>query len=389
MSNEVTTTSNKPVRLIDEWRADVNRMSDQFRLALPSHIPVERFVRVVMTALQNNPKLMACTKQSFFNAAVKCAQDGLLPDGREAAIVPFGEEDEGDGRGRSRADLAGYMPMVHGIRKKVRNSGEIKDLHAHVVYEGDDFAYELGDEPFIKHVPKPGGRVGRKITYAYSIAVFNDGTLSRDVMPIQEIEDIRKKFSRSKKGPWSVPESYPEMCIKTAVKHHSKSLPMSTDLDRLMHRDDDLYDFKGAADQRTPVASVARPRSIAHAFDVFAADESAAEAETDGDVKGLQTETTSDSAPTNESGTAAAQSQTPDAAEGEDHGSSSSSGAAATASEGQSAAASFTDPIRAAEQRGRADRARGMNIKAVPPEWREKDKTALANAWIKGWNSGG
>ena len=69
MSNEVTTTSNKPVRLIDEWRESVNRMSDQFKMALPAHIPVERFTRVVMTALQNNPKLMACSKQSFFNAA--------------------------------------------------------------------------------------------------------------------------------------------------------------------------------------------------------------------------------------------------------------------------------------------------------------------------------
>jgi recombination protein RecT len=389
MSNEVTTTSNKPVRLIDEWRGDVHRMENQFKMALPAHIPAERFVRVLITALQNNPKLMLCTKQSFFNACMKCAQDGLLPDGREAAIVPFGEDDEGDGRGRTRGDLAGYMPMVYGIRKKVRNSGEIKELEAHAVYEGDDFAYELGDEPFVKHRPKGGGRT-RKITHVYSIAVFNDGSKSRDVMPIEEVEEIRKKYSRAKKGPWSVPESYSEMAIKTVVKHHSKSLPMSTDLDRVMHRDDALYDFGGAADRREPVRAAARPKSIAQAFDAFAADEipageSVDDEAADGVVKGLQTETASDSAPSNQQETDREQ-KTPDAAQVGDQPA--STGAAATADQQSAAAPSqFVDPIRAAEQRGRADHAKGMTRKAVPPEFRTADKTALANAWIKGWDS--
>jgi recombination protein RecT len=379
-----TTTGGKAVRLVDEWRADLGRMEGQFKLALPAHIPVERFLRVCMTALQNNQKLLACSRQSFFNAAMKCAQDGLLPDGREAAIVPFGEEDDGQGGGRSRSDLAGYMPMVHGIRKKVRNSGEMKDLHAHVVYAGDDFAYQLGDDPFVKHIPKPGGRVGRKITHVYSIAVFNDGTLSRDVMPIEEVEDIRKKFSRSKKGPWSVPESYPEMCIKTVVKHHAKSLPMSTDLDRVMHRDDALYDFAGAADRREPVQAPPRPASIASAFDIFASDESAVDAEGGGAVKDLPDATTSDSAASNQQETeqerTADRQVTPDASAG------AADAASSTAKSSSAAPTSFVDPIRAAEQRGREDHARGMTRKAVPPEFRTNDKTALANAWIKGWD---
>jgi hypothetical protein len=63
--------------------------------------------------------------------------------------------------------------------------------------------------------------------------------------------------------------------------------------------------------------------------------------------------------------------------------------AAADASREPAAAASFVDPIAAAEQRGRTDRGKGMSIKAVPPEFRTADKTALAAAWIKGWNSGG
>jgi recombination protein RecT len=383
MSNEVTTATNKPVRLIDEWRDSVNRMSDQFKMALPAHIPVERFIRVVLTALQNNQKLMACTKQSFFNAAVRCAQDGLLPDGREAAIVPFGEEDAEDGRGRTRSDMAGYMPMVAGIRKKVRNSGEIKDWNAAVVYQGEPFEFELGDEPFIRHKKMRGGRVGRQIEWAYSVVTFKDDTKSRDVMPIEEIEDIRKKFSRSKKGPWSVPESYPEMCIKTVVKHHAKSLPMSTDLDRLLHADDALYDFRGAADKQERVAPPPRPTSLQNAFDVFAADEPVDKQneslKSEADAAAPQNESETESSTNQEHATAETNTAPREAA------ASDSAAGAATDPSPDAAPTNqlFTDPIEAARQRGIADRKRGVQKRAVPPEYR--DRQAVATAWQRGW----
>src|SRR5215831_21161121 len=120
-----TTTSQVPAPLT-QFRRDLTSMESQFAMALPAHIPVERFTRVVMTAVQNNMKLLRCTRQSLFNACMKAAQDGLLPDGREGAIVPFGDDEEG-GRGRRGAPVptASWMPMIAGIRKKARNSGEI------------------------------------------------------------------------------------------------------------------------------------------------------------------------------------------------------------------------------------------------------------------------
>jgi recombination protein RecT len=245
-------------------------MESQFKMALPAHIPVERFVRVIMTAVQNTPKLLACDRQSFFNACMKAAQDGLLPDGREGAIVPFGDDDEDGGRRRSDGAKATWMPMIAGLRKIARNSGEIDTWDVHLVYEGDQFAYERGDEPFIKHRPAPTGGLHRKITHAYSVCRLKDGGLSRDVMNIDEIEDIRKAFSRAKKGPWSNPASYGEMCKKTVARRHSKVLPKSTDLDRVLHRDDELYDFQKAR-QDAEAITAQRPTNIAAAFDHFGA----------------------------------------------------------------------------------------------------------------------
>src|SRR5262249_1552075 len=153
-----------------------------------------------------------------------------------------------------------------GIRKKVRNSGALADWNVQVVQDGDFFAYQLGDNPFIHHKPSLVGGRTRKVIAAYSIATYPDGTISREVMNADHLEDIRKK-SRPKKGPWSDPVFVPEMCRKTVARLHSKQLPMSTDLDRVMHRDDPLYDFEGAREENKRVQ---RPGSAADALDWFA-----------------------------------------------------------------------------------------------------------------------
>jgi recombination protein RecT len=167
------------------------------------------------------------------------AQDGLLPDGREGAIVPYSADAEG-----AASETAQWMPMIAGIRKKVRNSGALIDWNVQIVQEGDQFDYQLGDDPFIHHKPSMKGGRTRKVIAAYSIATFKDGSKSREVMNLDQIEDIKKK-SRAKKGPWADPIFYPEMCRKTVARLHAKQLPMSTDLDTLMRRDDELYDLQG------------------------------------------------------------------------------------------------------------------------------------------------
>jgi recombination protein RecT len=243
--NTLAATPTKQLSVVDQFRRDLEKMTPQFKYALPAHIPVERFNRVVMTAMQNNPKLYGCSRPSIFNACMKCAQDGLLPDGREAAIVPFGENEDG----QKKSDQATYLPMVAGYRKKARNSGELSDLYAHVVFDGDQFDFQLGDEPYVKHKPALTRPRGAKPIAVYSIAKFKDGGTSYEVMSISEVEEIRQKFSRARKGPWNDPVTYPEMVRKTCVRRHCKSLPMSTDLDTVLHRDDELYDMQGAKER--------------------------------------------------------------------------------------------------------------------------------------------
>jgi len=85
------------------------------------------------------------------------------------------------------------------------------------------------------------------IIAAYSIAILKGGEKSREVMSIGDIEGVRSK-SKAQKGPWDDPIFYPEMVRKTVARRHSKALPMSTDLETAIERDDELYDL-GAREQ--------------------------------------------------------------------------------------------------------------------------------------------
>lgn len=246
MNNQVATKQPNAVAIV---RTELERMGDQFRAALPAHIPVERFQRVIMTALQNSPDLIKCERASLWNSAMKAAQDGLLPDGREGAIVPY--------QGKAQ-----WLPMVAGIRKKVRNSGELSTWDVHAVYEKDHFEFELGDAPFIRHKPSLDADKGKLIA-VYSVATLKGGEKSRDVMSAADVEKIRAK-SRAQKGPWSDPTFYPEMAKKTVARRHSKVLPMSSDLDDLIRRDDHLYEHgeQEAAPPRPKLVDFANSETI-------------------------------------------------------------------------------------------------------------------------------
>lgn len=224
----------------------------ELRNALPVHIPPERFIRVVLTAVQLNPDLLAADRQSLWNAALKAASDGLLPDGREGAIVPF-------------KDKAQWMPMVGGILKRFRNSGQFKTLSVGIVREGEEFIYwkdENGEH--MRHVPGDG--TGKPIK-AYAMAHMKDGGVMIEVMSESDINK-RRNVSRAKNSllwtEWTV-----EAWKKTALRSLGKLLPMSSDLDDLIRRDDELYEFKPVPVQTQPTQEI---KNVAAALEAFGAE---------------------------------------------------------------------------------------------------------------------
>lgn len=258
----------KSITRIDELKGSLLKMESQFKVALPKHISPEKFIRVVQTAVSTSKGLVECDRTSLYAACMRAAQAGLLPDGREAAIVSYGGQ-------------ASFQPMVDGIMKLVRNSGELASMTSEVVYAGDDFDYWVDtDGPHLKHKPKMFGNRGDKIG-VYALAKTKDGAVYIEILSKQQVMDI-KNSSPSKNGPWQGPFEG-EMWRKSAIKRLGKRLPKSTDidldipdrLDTALRSDDDYNIEKTAAPVKkqraaTPVADETPVGSISETIDVEA-----------------------------------------------------------------------------------------------------------------------
>lgn len=219
------------VPAIVEIRQDLEKLKPQIEMVLPAHITPDKFMRVALTAIQQSPDLLRADRRSLFASTMKCAQDGLLPDGREAAFVTFNTKD---------GKKVQYMPMVVGILKKVRNSGELLSIVANVVYEKDTFRYWVDDAgEHVTHEPNVLEADRGKLIAVYAIAKTKDGGVYTEVMSRSQIEQVRAVSKAKDNGPWV--GWYDEMARKTVIRRLSKRLPMSTDLEQVIRRDDELY----------------------------------------------------------------------------------------------------------------------------------------------------
>ncbi len=128
--------------------------------------------------------------------------------------------------------------MVAGIRKRMRNTGEVLSTEAQVVCRNDKFHYEFGDDPKIEHHPPPLDAERGDTVGAYAIIRLANGEVLREVMSRQQIERVRQ-MSRAKDGPaWT--KSWDEMARKTVLKRCAKAAPTGAELERLLGRDDEI-----------------------------------------------------------------------------------------------------------------------------------------------------
>lgn len=237
----------------DQAKVLVDDIAADLRLALPPTISYDHFRATFITAVANNPEILTCDLQTVKTALMKAATDNLMPDNREAAIVPFWTKmKDGDGKEKS-VKVAQYMPMVYGIRKRALELGGAR-ITAECVYENDFYDSEQGDAPFIRHKRAPLGQPRGEIIGAYSI--FKDEkerVLHREEMAKEDIE-VARSVSKAANGPgWT--KFYSEFCRKTVVRRGSKSVPsLPEKLRTIIERDDDYVSFE--PDPRT--------RSIEH-----------------------------------------------------------------------------------------------------------------------------
>ena len=177
---------------------------------------VEQYETVAVNALITTPTICDCTPTSIERAFIQCMQLGLMPDGKQAAIVPFNDRENGK--------QATLIPMIKGQLMLARRAVPGIVLQAKTVYREDEFEHEEGTEPFIRHIPNANGsRTDGDIVAVYARAKFpNAKEWEFEVLYRADIDRYRAYSRSGQKGPWV--QFYGEQAKKTVMKQLLKRL---------------------------------------------------------------------------------------------------------------------------------------------------------------------
>jgi len=197
-------------------KAELERFTPSYAHLLPKTYEPGRLITGALLSIQNNPDLLKCDPRSVAVALGRIARWGLDP-GETAHLVPFGNVCT------AVADYKGLVVlMVRGGARKVDSD---------VVRQGDQFRWGKGFEPFLQHLPE--AKHNAPITHGYGLAVHRNGERYIEVMALEEIDQVREKYSRS----WKKGESPLWYCRKTPLRRLAKYFPKTPELEAALSQD--------------------------------------------------------------------------------------------------------------------------------------------------------
>ncbi len=203
-------------------------------------IDSDRWLSVASDAVLSNSAILQCEPLSIIVALRTAARYGLEPVGElgEGCLVPY--------KGQAQ-----FQAMYRGLKKLARNSGDVGQMDAQMVYSNDTFDWQIGTEGFVRHVPAwvRGDRLG---AYAWA-RILSDSSLQIEPMPLEEVERVRsvsKQYQYAEKDRTfdSLWHTWPdEMAKKTAFRRLLKKLPLSAQARDLLAYDDRADAIEGHA----------------------------------------------------------------------------------------------------------------------------------------------
>lgn len=196
---------------------ELNKFIPQMERALPRHMTADRMARIALTSLRVNPKLMNCTRDSFYGSLMAASQLGLEPGiNGQCYLIPYG-------------NVCTLVPGWRGYMDLL-NRTERASAWTEAVYDGDEFEYSLGTNPDIRH--KRGKWAGKEAALTFVYAV---GRIKNSEFPIIDVWDIDKIWAhrnkQNKVGDRHYSYVHPEMYArKIPLLQVLKYLPSSIEL---------------------------------------------------------------------------------------------------------------------------------------------------------------
>ncbi len=172
MSNTSLSTEkkNNPVAAMSGF---LDKFKPQMAMALPKHLTPDRMARLALTAFSTNPDLQNCTPHSIAASVMTASTLGLEPGvNGQGYLIPY-------------KGTCTFVPGWKGLVDIANRSGRCT-VWTGAVFEGDEFDYQLGDSPYVRH--RPGDEDDpAKLTHVYAIGRVNGSN-----WPVIEVWTMRK-----------------------------------------------------------------------------------------------------------------------------------------------------------------------------------------------------
>lgn len=178
--NVLTTVSN----LLEKYKS-------QIAMALPKHMTPERMIRVAITCISQAPLLQKCDPFSLCGAVVQASILGLEPNSvlGEAYLVPYWNNKLNKYEAQLQVGYRGHCKLA-------RNSGEIAMIDAQAVHANDEFEFQKGDCPMLRHKWAKTGLRGDVIG-DWAAYRTRHGEFNFEYWTIEDIHRHRDRYSKS------------------------------------------------------------------------------------------------------------------------------------------------------------------------------------------------
>lgn len=210
----------------DQVLAKINAFTRDGGLLLPENYSVANNMKSAWLVLQETtdrngkPALEVCSKASIANALFDMVLQGLSVSKSQGYFIVYGNKLE-------------FQRSYFGTVALAKRSGGIKtEPVANVIYDGDDFIYNIdpktGHYAIVKHEQKLQNIDDNKITGAYAIVKLADGSTQVTIMTIAQIRAAWNQGATKGKSP-AHQNFAGEMAKKTVIGRACKMIINSAD----------------------------------------------------------------------------------------------------------------------------------------------------------------
>lgn len=222
MSNQVQPTKEK--NITDAIFTKITKMENEGGIVLPKDYSAANALKAAWLVLQQvttknaqGQEVLAidvCTNDSVANAIFEMVVQGLNPIKKQCYFIPY-------------KDKLVCIRSAVGSEAVARRFGGLVKIKAQIVYEGDDFKYEIDNQTGCKRVILHGQKMENiditKIRGAYAIYETEDGTIDTEIMSKAQILSAHGMGSLNGKSPAHT-QFTDQMALKTVRNRACKLL---------------------------------------------------------------------------------------------------------------------------------------------------------------------